>query len=101
MRLVPLSLAIVLTSPSLAMAAAGGGGGLAWEAPLVTLRNSFTGPVAYTIAILAVFAILVSIVFANEIGPFVSRMILGVAASAVLVGVVAFFGAIGIAGAVV
>src|ERR1700733_12969949 len=34
--------------------AATGGGGLPWEAPLTTLSNSITGPVAYGVSIIGI-----------------------------------------------
>lgn len=34
--------------------AAAGGGGLPWEAPLTTLSNSVTGPVAYAVSLIGI-----------------------------------------------
>jgi type IV secretory pathway VirB2 component (pilin) len=43
----------VLSVPRTAHAATGGGG-LPWEAPLTTLSNSITGPVAYGVSIIGI-----------------------------------------------
>jgi type IV secretion system protein TrbC len=46
-------LGVGLYGPSTARAATGGGG-LPWEAPLTTLSNSITGPVAYGVSIIGI-----------------------------------------------
>ena len=48
-----LLVGMVLCAPRTAHAATGGGG-LPWEAPLTTLSNSITGPVAYGVSIIGV-----------------------------------------------
>lgn len=48
-----LTLAIVLVMPTEAFASATNGGGLPYEGWLTKLRNSITGPVAFTVAITA------------------------------------------------
>jgi type IV secretory pathway VirB2 component (pilin) len=62
--------------PDLASAATGGGSGLPWETPLETLRDSITGPVAYTISLLGVVVAGAALVFGGEINDFVRRMIM-------------------------
>jgi type IV secretory pathway VirB2 component (pilin) len=59
-----------------AWAATGGGSGLPWETPLETLRDSITGPVAYTISLLGVVVAGAALVFGGEINDFVRRMIM-------------------------
>jgi type IV secretion system protein TrbC len=59
-----------------AIAATGGGSGLPWETPLETLRDSITGPVAYTISLLGVVVAGAALVFGGEINDFVRRMIM-------------------------
>ena len=66
----------VLAIPDLASAATGGGSGLPWETPLETLRDSITGPVAYTISLLGVVVAGAALVFGGEINDFVRRMIM-------------------------
>jgi type IV secretion system protein TrbC len=48
-----LLVGMVLCAPRTAHAATGGGG-LPWEAPLTTLSNSITGPVAYGVSIIGI-----------------------------------------------
>jgi type IV secretion system protein TrbC len=48
-----LALVVALFAPRTAQAATGGGG-LPWEAPLTTLSNSITGPVAYGVSIIGI-----------------------------------------------
>lgn len=48
--------------------AGGGGGGLPWEAPLQTLANSLTGPVALGISIIAMAAAGGTLIFGGELG---------------------------------
>jgi type IV secretory pathway TrbD component/type IV secretory pathway VirB2 component (pilin) len=71
----PLLIAVVLlaaTHPHAALAAAAGGGSLPWDAPLTTLKNDITGPVAFTISLLAMVACGAALVFGGEIHEFVS-----------------------------
>jgi type IV secretory pathway VirB2 component (pilin) len=42
---------LLLIGAGTAHAAGAGGGGLPWEAPLTTLSNSVTGPVAYGVSL--------------------------------------------------
>ena len=93
-----LSLAVALLFvPAIAQAATGGGGGLPWDAPLTTLRNDLTGPVAFTISLLAMVACGAALVFGGEINEFTRRMVLLVMVCAFIVSVVNVAGALGIA----
>ena len=65
--------------------AAGGGGGLPWEAPLQTLANSLTGPVALGISIIAMAAAGGTLIFGGELGEFTRKSLLLVLAIAFLV----------------
>jgi type IV secretion system protein VirB2 len=76
--------------PSLVLAAlepasASTGGGLPWDAPLQTLQDDLTGPVATTISVLALFSAGAALVFGEELGSFVRRALLLVVAIAFLV----------------
>ena len=51
---------------SLPAFAAGGGQALPWEAPLTRLQQSLSGPVAGAIAVIALVAIGVTLVFGGE-----------------------------------
>ena len=60
--------------------------GLPWEAPLQTLQNSISGPVAVLIAIIALAAIGVTLIFGGEWNEFARRGVFAVCAIALLVG---------------
>ena len=87
--------------PIAAHAAMAGGGALPWDTPLTMLRNDITGPVAFTISLLAMVACGAALVFGGEINEFVRRIIMLVLVCAFIVGVTNLASALGIAGAVV
>jgi type IV secretion system protein TrbC len=88
--------------PHLALAAnAGGGGALPWDTPLSTLRQDITGPVAFTVSLLAMVACGAALVFGGEINEFIRRLITLVLVAAFLVGVTNLATALGITGALV
>lgn len=66
--------------------AAAGQTGLPWERPLQTLQNSISGPVAVLIAIIALAAIGVTLIFGGEWNEFARRGVFAVCAIALLVG---------------
>ncbi len=57
------------TLPQMAFAAAGGGG-LPWEGPLTTIQTSLTGPVAISIALIAIAVAGAMLIFGGEINNF-------------------------------
>ena len=77
------------------------GGSLPWDTPLTTLKNDLTGPVAFTISLLAMVACGAALVFGGEINEFVRRIIMLVLVCAFIVGVTNLASALGITGAVV
>lgn len=77
------------------------GGSLPWDGPLTTLKNDLTGPVAFTISLLAMVACGAALVFGGEINEFIRRIIMLVLVVALITGVVNVAGALGITGAVV
>lgn len=66
-------LAVLL--PDLALASPSGGG-LPWDDPLQTLADSFTGPVAYVVSVLALFASFAGLAFGGEINDTTRRVFL-------------------------
>lgn len=62
-----------------------GGTALPWETPLQTIQNSLTGPVATTIAVIALFAAGAGLVFGDEMSAFVKRVLIGVMSLALLI----------------
>jgi type IV secretory pathway VirB2 component (pilin) len=76
---------LVLAVTATASASTGVGGGLPWDAPLQTLQEDLTGPVATSISVLGLFAAGAALVFGEELGSFVRRALLLVVAIAFLV----------------
>jgi type IV secretory pathway VirB2 component (pilin) len=95
-----LALGVVVCHPHLAHAATAGGT-LPWDTPLTTLRNDITGPVAFTISLLAMVACGAALVFGGEINEFVRRIIMLVLVASFIVGVTNLATALGISGAIV
>jgi len=87
--------------PDIAHAAGAGGGAMPWDAPLTTLRTDLTGPVAFTLSLLAFFVCGVALVFGGEISHFTRGVVIAVMVAAMLAGIVNVAAALGIAGAVV
>ena len=61
---------VLAVAPSAFATTGGGGGGLPWEGPLTTFRDSITGPVAMTIAVLAIAVAGAMLIFGGEINNF-------------------------------
>jgi len=82
--------------PDLASAAVAGGG-LPYEAPLTRLRASITGPVAFSISLLAIVGVLGLLIFGGELTGFMKVLLFIVLLVAIIVGaqnfVTTFFGA--------
>jgi type IV secretory pathway VirB2 component (pilin) len=99
-----LLLALILLAafhPHTAQAAAAGGGSLPWDTPLTTLKNDISGPVAFTISLLAMVACGAALVFGGEIHEFIRRIIMLVLVASFIVGVTNLASGLGITGAVV
>ena len=94
-------LVIAVAAHPLAAHAASAGGSLPWDTPLTTLKNDLTGPVAFTISLLAMVACGAALVFGGEINEFVRRIIMLVLVCAFIVGVTNLASALGITGAIV
>src|ERR1700709_446003 len=95
-----VALGAVVCHPNLAHAASAGGS-LPWDTPLTTLKTDITGPVAFTISLLAMVACGAALVFGGEINEFVRRIIMLVRVASFIVGVPTLASALGIAGAIV
>ncbi len=71
---------------TVAMAAAtGGGGGLPWEGGLISLVNSFTGPVAYTVSVLGIVIAIGILIFGNDLNAFGRTIVFLILAASVIV----------------
>jgi type IV secretion system protein TrbC len=75
-----------------------GGAALPWETPLQTIQNSLTGPVATTIAVIALFAAGAGLVFGDEMSAFVKRVLIGVMSLALLIAGSHFLAALNLTG---
>ena len=79
-------LAIFLLSTDQAQAAVGAGGSLPYETWLVNLRNSVTGPVAFTLSIVGIVVAGGILIFGGELNAFFRTLIFIVLVMALLVG---------------
>jgi type IV secretory pathway VirB2 component (pilin) len=86
---------------SLPASAAAGGPALPWEAPLTRLQQSLSGPVAGAIAIIALVAIGVTLVFGGEWNEFARRAVYAVCAIAFIISAAALLGGLFAVGAAV
>src|SRR5258708_31230451 len=81
--------------------AAAGGQALPWEAPLTRLQQSLSGPVAGAIAVIALVAIGVTLVFGGEWNEFARRSVYAVCAIAFIISASALLGGLFAVGAAV
>jgi type IV secretion system protein VirB2 len=63
-----------------------GGTGLPWEAPICKVVQSLTGPVAFGISLVAIFAAGAALVFGEELSGFARRILSIIIAVAFLIG---------------
>jgi type IV secretory pathway VirB2 component (pilin) len=84
-RLQKMFLTGIVLLPARARAAGVGGSGLPWESPLSMIARSLTGPVALSIAIIALMAAGGTLVFGGELNEFTRRSCIAVLALAFLV----------------
>lgn len=78
--------AILLLAVDQAHAAVGAGGSLPYESWLVNLRNSVTGPVAFTLSIVGIVVAGGILIFGGELNAFFRTLIFIVLVMALLVG---------------
>ena len=76
----------LLVLPEIALASVGGGGGLPYESWLVSLRNSVTGPVAFTLSIIGIVVAGGILIFGGELNAFFRTLIFIVLVMALLIG---------------
>lgn len=68
------------------MASAGSGGGLPYESWLTKVRQSVTGPVAFTLSIVGIVGAGALLIFGGEINGFIKTLVFIVLVAALLVG---------------
>jgi type IV secretory pathway VirB2 component (pilin) len=85
-----LGLALVavlfITMPEHAFASEGSGGGLPYEGFLSKLRDSVTGPVAFTLSMVGIVVAGATLIFGGDISGFFRTMVLIILVVAILVG---------------
>jgi type IV secretion system protein TrbC len=72
-----------------------------WDTPLSTLKSDLTGPVAFTLSLLAFVVAGVALVFGGELAHFIRSIVIAVMVASLLAGIVNVASALGITGAVV
>lgn len=80
---------------------AGTAGGLPWDSALTTLQNDLTGPVATAISTVAFLAAGAALVFGEELGGIVKKLLAIVMAVSLIVLGNKFLSALGLTGALV
>jgi type IV secretion system protein VirB2 len=90
--------AVLVTKPA---RAAGGGSGLPWEAPLTSIANSMTGPVAFSLSLIGIVVAGGMLVFGGEINEFARRAAYLALAIGVLIAATNLLNTLFAAGAVV
>lgn len=77
---------LAMMLPDSAMATTGAGGGLPYESWLSDLRDSMTGPVAFTLALIGIVGAGGVLIFGGELNSFLRTIIFLVLVMALLVG---------------
>jgi len=85
-------LAITILAPTSAFASEGTGGSLPYESWLTNLRNSVSGPVAFTISIIGIVVAGGVLIFGGELNGFFRTLIFIVLVMALLVGAQSMMG---------
>lgn len=89
-KLVMLMMAVLcvfLLLPNAAHAAEGTGGGLPYEGWLTNLRNSITGPFAFTVAVIGIVVAGAVLIFGGELNGFVRTLVFIILVMSLIVGV--------------
>jgi type IV secretory pathway VirB2 component (pilin) len=79
-------LSVFLLAPHMALASEGTGGSLPYESWLTNLRNSVTGPVAFTLSLIGIVVAGGILIFGGELNGFFRTLIFIVLVMALLVG---------------
>ena len=77
---------VFLLSPEFTFASEGGGGGLPYETWLTNLRNSVTGPVAFSLSIIGIVVAGGVLIFGGDLNGFFRTLIFIVLVMALLIG---------------
>ena len=93
--------ALAALLPDIAHATSAGGGSMPLDTPLSNLKSDLTGPVAFTLSLLAFVVAGVALVFGGELAHFIRSIVIAVMVASLLAGIVNVASALGITGAVV
>ena len=84
------------------VARAGGIGALPWEGPLQTIAQSLTGPVAFSVSIIGIFATGATLMWGGEMNEFARRAaLMGLIVAVIVFATNIMASAFGVTGAVV
>lgn len=92
---------LTLGVPEVAQAANFGQGALPYEQPLTVIRQSVTGPIAFTMSVIGIVVAGIALVFGGDLGGFIRQMVMLVLAISVVVGATNLMGSLFGQGAVV
>jgi type IV secretory pathway VirB2 component (pilin) len=97
-----LSLAVFASLLFTGVAHAGTAGALPWEGPLRTIATSLTGPVAFSVALIGIFATGATLVWGGEMNEFARRAaLLGLIVAVLVFATNILSSAFGVTGAVI
>jgi type IV secretion system protein VirB2 len=98
-KLIRIALLILIRA---AVAEAGTTGSLPWEGPLHTIAQSLTGPVAFSVALIGIFATGATLVWGGEMNEFARRAsLLGLIVAVLVFATNILSTAFGVTGAVI
>lgn len=96
---IPIALIWLLAAT---VARAGGIGALPWEGPLQTIAQSLTGPVAFSVSIIGIFATGATLMWGGEMNEFARRAaLMGLIVAVIVFATNIMASAFGVTGAVV
>ena len=79
-------LCVFLLLPNAAHAAEGTGGGLPYEGWLTNLRNSITGPFAFTVAVIGIVVAGAVLIFGGELNGFIRTLVFIILVMSLIIG---------------
>lgn len=92
---------VLLLVPDTVHAANFGQGALPYEQPLSVIRQSVTGPIAFTMSVIGIVIAGIALVFGGDLGGFIRQMVMLVLAISVVVGATNLMGSLFGQGAVI
>jgi type IV secretion system protein TrbC len=102
MRFKHLFLTALVFVVRMSVAEAGTTGALPWESPLQTIATSLTGPVAFSVALIGIFATGATLVWGGEMNEFARRAsLLGLIVAVLVFATNILSSAFGVTGAVI